>query len=50
MSLIFTSNTQDDYRDSDKTGRLLSGRIGIERPSDYHNHLTAWFLYILYKF
>ena len=41
MSLIFTSNTQDDYRDSDKTGRLLSGRIGIERPSDYHNHLTS---------
>ncbi len=41
MSLIFTSNTQDDYKDIDSTGRLLSGRIGIENPADYHNHLTS---------
>ena len=41
MSLIFTSNTQDDYKDSDSTGRLLSARIGIENPADYHNHLTS---------
>jgi hypothetical protein len=41
MSLIFTSNTQDDYKDTDSSGKLLSGRIGIERPSDYHNHLTS---------
>jgi hypothetical protein len=41
MSLIFTSNTQDDYKEIDSTGRLLSGRIGIENPADYHNHLTS---------
>lgn len=41
MSLIFTSNTQDDYKDADSTGRLLSARIGIENPADYHNHLTS---------
>lgn len=41
MSLIFTSNTQDDYKDADETGRLLSARIGIENPADYHNHLTS---------
>jgi len=41
MSLIFTSNTQDDYKDFDSEGRLKGGRIGIEKPSDYHNHLTS---------
>ncbi len=41
MSLIFTSNTQDDYKDLDTNGRLLTGRIGIENPADYHNHLTS---------
>ena len=43
MSLIFTSNTQDEYRaedlaDSTKTYRA---NIGIENPADYHNHLTS---------
>ena len=41
MSLIFTSNTQDDYKNRDSEGRTLSATIGIERPSDYHNHLTS---------
>ena len=41
MSLIFTSNTQDDYKDLDASGRQLTGRIGIENPADYHNHLTS---------
>jgi hypothetical protein len=41
MSLIFTSNTQDDYKDFDTEGRSLRAPIGIERPSDYHNHLTS---------
>lgn len=41
MSLIFTSNTQDDYKDLDETGRQLNSRIGIENPADYHNHLTS---------
>ena len=41
MSLIFTSNTQDDYKDLDSTGRQLNSRIGIENPADYHNHLTS---------
>lgn len=41
MSLIFTSNTQDDYKDLDNTGRTLNSRIGIEHPADYHNHLTS---------
>lgn len=41
MSLIFTSNTQDDYKDLDSQGGQLNQRIGIERPSDYHNHLTS---------
>ena len=41
MSLIFTSNTQDDYKDLDSQGGQLNSRIGIESPSDYHNHLTS---------
>jgi len=41
MSLIFTSNTQDDYKDTDSEGRTLSATIGIERPADYQNHLTS---------
>ncbi len=41
MSLIFTSNTQDDYKDVDDEGRVLTSTIGIERPADYHNHLTS---------
>jgi len=41
MSLIFTSNTQDDYKDVDNEGRSLSSTIGIERPADYQNHLTS---------
>ena len=41
MSLIFTSNTQDDYKDIDSAGRSLRGTIGIENPSDYQNHLTS---------
>ena len=43
MSLIFTSNTQDDYKtlDEDDKSKLLSARIGIESPADYHNHLTS---------
>jgi hypothetical protein len=41
MSLIFTSNTQDDYKDRDSEGRTLTSTIGIERPADYHNHLTS---------
>ena len=32
MSLIFTSNTQDEYAELN---------LGIENPSDYHNHLTS---------
>jgi hypothetical protein len=41
MSLIFTSNTQDDYKDIDEEGRSFRGAIGIENPADYHNHLTS---------
>lgn len=43
MSLIFTSNTQDDYKslDEDDRTKLLSSRIGIEHPADYHNHLSS---------
>ena len=41
MSLIFTSNTQDDYKDVDEEGRTQHLPIGIERPADYHNHLTS---------
>jgi len=41
MSLIFTSNTQDDYKDTDSEGRTLTSTIGIERPADYQNHLTS---------
>jgi len=41
MSLIFTSNTQDDYKDLDSQGGQLNSRIGIENPADYHNHLTS---------
>tara|TARA_R110001632_G_scaffold183661_1_gene303713 strand:+ start:1049 stop:3223 length:2175 start_codon:yes stop_codon:yes gene_type:complete len=38
MSLIFTSNTQDEY---DGTVGDLRPNIGIENPADYHNHLTS---------
>ena len=38
MSLIFTSNTQDEYDGS--LGEVRSN-IGIENPADYHNHLTS---------
>ena len=43
MSLIFTSNTQDDYKslDQDQRTKLLTSRIGIEHPADYHNHLSS---------
>lgn len=41
MSLIFTSNTQDDYKDMDEEGRNNRALIGIENPADYHNHLTS---------
>ena len=37
MSLIFTSNTQDEY---DGKGDARPN-IGIENPADYHNHLTS---------
>ena len=37
MSLIFTSNSQDTYNQKDGQ----STTFGIERPSDYHNHLTS---------
>tara|TARA_R110000737_G_scaffold351423_2_gene393655 strand:- start:6102 stop:8186 length:2085 start_codon:yes stop_codon:yes gene_type:complete len=38
MSLIFTSNTQDEY---DGPAGNLRPNIGIENPADYHNHLTS---------
>ena len=41
MSLIFTSNTQDDYKNMDDEGRRTRALIGIENPADYHNHLTS---------
>ena len=37
MSLIFTSNTQDEY---DGKGDARPN-IGIENPAGYHNHLTS---------
>ena len=41
MSLIFTSNTQDDYKDFDSEGRSNRDYLGIEKPADYQNHLTS---------
>ena len=43
MSLIFTSNTQDDYKTESEDGgsAILNSHIGIEKPADYHNHLTS---------
>ena len=42
MSLIVTSNTQDEYKEFDHRGDGVTGsKMGIENPSDYHNHLSS---------